>query len=160
MGAPQFTLYISTMAVSLSLDVDAGVWTLSQKHTWLLDGDSFATWREQLLEALEQLDHSIDLLVDLEGVTLHPSIAPAYALVICRTPTIRMALYYNADAAATAALKLAFPYVRLCTDRANAVAKLEDLRGDRAPLRRSGTVLSPSAVRELLASTSKAKARR
>jgi hypothetical protein len=149
------------MAVSLSLDVDAGVWTLSQKHTWLLDGDSFATWREQLLDALDDLDRSVDLLVDLDGVTLHPSIAPAYALVICRTPMIRMALYYNADAAATAALKLAFPYVRLCSDRASAIAKLEDLRGDRAPLRRSGTVLSPSAVRELLASTpSKTKVRR
>jgi len=149
------------MAVSLSLDVDAGVWTLSQKHTWLLDGDSFAAWREQLLDALEEIDRSIDLFVDLEGVTLHPSIAPAYALVICRTPMIRMALYYNADAAATAALKLAFPYVRLCADRASAIAKLEDLRGDRAPLRRSGTVLSPAAVRELLASTaSKTKVRR
>lgn len=149
------------MAVSLTLDVDAGVWTLSQRHTWLLDGDSFAAWREQLMEALEDLDRSIDLLIDLEGVTLHPSIAPAYALVICRTPTIRTALYFNADAAATAALKLAFPYVRLCTDRASAIAKLSDLRDDHKPMRRSGTVLSPSAVRDMLASTpGKTKARR
>ncbi len=148
------------MAVSLSLDVTTGVWTLSQKHTWLLDGDSFASWREQLLEALGELDRSIDLLVDLEGVTIHPSVAPAYALVICRTPIIRMALYYNADAAATAALKLAFPYVRRCTARANAIAKLDDLRGDREPMRRSGTVLSPAAVRSMLATQGKTKARR
>jgi len=137
------------MAVSLSLDPYEGVWTLRQRRTYLLDGKTLAKWREQLLDALEEVERPIDLLVDLDGLTLHPSVAPAYAFVICRTPSIRVALYYNGDQATTAALKLAFAYVKLLPDRASALARLDDLRGGLV-IRRSGTVLAPSAVNELL----------
>ena len=137
------------MAVSLSLDPYEGVWTLRQRGSSLLDRKTLAEWREQLLDALWDLDRPIDLLVDLEGLRLHPSVAPAYAFVICRTPAIRKALYYNADRATAAALKLAYAYVRLHPDRASALAMLDDMRGGLV-LRRSGTVLAPSAVNELL----------
>jgi len=142
------------MPISLSLDMCAGVWTLHQPRTSLLDGETFMAWRDELLEALEQIDHAIELLVDLDGLTLHPSVALAYALVICRTPAIRDALYYNADRSTAAALQLAHPYVRLHADRASAIAALDELRADRFVLRRSGTVLTRSAIEALLADPS------
>jgi hypothetical protein len=128
------------MPLSLSLDVGEDVWTLQQKGTVLIDGASFAAWRSELLGAVEQVGQSIDLLVDLEEVTLHPSIALAYACVICRTPMIREALYFNADVSTKAALKLAHPYVRLHPDRDAALAALDASFADRAVVRKSGTL--------------------
>jgi len=128
------------MPVSLSLDVGEDVWTLHQNGTDLYDGASFAAWRSELLGALEQVGQAIDVLVDLDEVTLHPSIALAYACVICRTPSIREALYFNADVSTKAALKLAHPYVRLHTDRESALAALDASFADRAIVRKSGTL--------------------
>jgi hypothetical protein len=128
------------MPVSLSLDVGEDVWTLHQQRTALLDGASFIEWRSDFMGAVEHVGHAIDLLVDLDGVTLHPSVALAFALVICRTPLVREALYFNADVSTTAALKLAQPYVRLHPDRASALAALDASHADRAVVRKSGTV--------------------
>jgi len=128
------------MPVSLSLDVGEDVWTLHQQGTALVDGASFVAWRSDFLGAVEQVGQAIDLLVDLDEVTLHPSIALAYACVICRTPSIREALYFNADVSTKAALKLAHPYVRLHTDRASALAALDASFADRAVVRKSGTL--------------------
>ncbi|HSQ62886.1 MAG TPA: hypothetical protein VLM85_06710 [Polyangiaceae bacterium] len=147
------------MAISLTLDPQDGVWTLQQR-TSLLDGRSFRKWREHLLDALKEIDHPIDLLVDLEGLSLHPSVVPAFAFVLCRTPWIREALYYGADRSMMATLKFAHPYVRLHPDRASALARLEDLRCGRPMLRRSGTVLAPSAVNQLLAANVNERKRR
>jgi hypothetical protein len=128
------------MTVSLSLDVGEDVWTLEQRGTVLLDGASFGQWRFDFLVALTEVGHAIDLLVDLDEVTLHPSVAPAFALVICRTPQVREAIYFNADVSTKAALKLAHPYVRLHADRASALAALDASHADRAVVRKSGTV--------------------
>jgi hypothetical protein len=129
------------MPVSLSLDVGEDVWTLRQKRVALIDGPSFAAWRSDFLGAIAvaKVGHPIDLLVDLDDVTLHPSIALAFACVICRTPSVREAHYYNADVSTRAALKLAHPYVRLHSNRASALAVL-DAHEDRAFMRKSGTV--------------------
>jgi len=140
----------STMPVSLSLDVGEDVWTLHQTGTSLLDGASFAEWRADFLGAISKVGHAIDLLVDLDEVTLHPSVALAFALVICRTPSIREAVYFNADVSTKAALKLAHPYVRLQPDRAQALAALDSSHADRAVVRKSGTVarVTVDAVRK------------
>ena len=138
------------MPVSLSLDVGEDVWTLHQQRTALLDGASFVEWRAAFLDAVENVGHGIDLLIDLDEVTLHPSVALAYALVICRTPHVREALYFNADVSTKAALKLAHPYVRLHADRAAALAALDASHADRAVVRKSGTVarVTVDAVRK------------
>lgn len=128
------------MPVALSLDVGEDVWTLQQKRVALTDGPSFAAWRSEFLDAVWDVGLGIDLLVDLEEVTLHPSIALAFACVICRTPSIREALYYNADVSTKAALRLAHPYVRLHPDRASALAALDASHADRGVVRKSGTV--------------------
>ena len=128
------------MPVSLSLDVGEDVWTLHQNRVALIDGATFATWRSEFLDAMEKAGRGIDLLVDLEEVTLHPSIALAFACVICRMPRVREALYYNADVSTKAALKLAHPYVRLHPDRASALAALDASHADRGVVRKSGTL--------------------
>jgi hypothetical protein len=138
------------MPLSLSFDVGEDVWTLGQKRIALLDGASFAAWREDFAYAIQDVGRAVDLLVDLDEMTLHPSVALAYALVICRAPAIREALYFNADISTKAALKLAHPYVRLHTDRARALAALDASHADRAVVRKSGTVarVTVDAVRK------------
>lgn len=139
------------MPVSLSLDVGEDVWTLRQYGVSLIDAASFASWRSDFLDAIAQAGPGIDLLVDLDEVTLHPSIALAYACVICRMPRIRETLYFNADVSTKAALKLAAPYVRLYADRATALAALDAAHADRGIVRKSGTIarVTMDAVRAL-----------
>jgi hypothetical protein len=137
------------MTVTLSLDSSDGVWTLRQRAA-LLDSKSFAKWREQLLQELGGLVQPIDLLVDLAGLTLHPSFAPAFAIVLSRTRLIRQTFYYGADPGTAASLRLAFAYVRLYPDRETAWARMVDARDERMPVRRSGTIPSPSAVQHIL----------
>jgi hypothetical protein len=55
-------------------------------------------------------------------------------------PSVREALYFNADVSTKAALKLAHPYVRLHADRVSALAALDASFADRAIVRKSGTL--------------------
>jgi hypothetical protein len=143
------------MSIALSVNLDDGVWTLSQRRVALLDAEDFAAWRNGVLRALSLLDRPVDLLVDLAGLTLHPSIAPAYALVLLESPRTRSVYYYGAGRATTAALKLAYAFVRLHPDRDAALAALEDDRAGRRVVRQSGTIPKPSDVKEMLRRTAR-----
>lgn len=129
------------MAVRLSFDAREGVWTLHHGDMTLDDAISFQTWRAEVAEALADLDHAIDLLVDLGGLQLHPSVAPAFAVVMRRSPRVREIVPYGASRGTVAALKLAYAYLKVHPDRATALARLEDVRQDRLVLRKSGTVV-------------------
>lgn len=138
--------------VRLSKDRDDGVWTLYQQAS-ILDAADLVEWRERIVTALEPLDQRIDLLVDLAGLTLHPSIASLFALVASDelAPRAKQLLHYGASKGTEAALRLAYSYVRLYENRTQALDALDVIRRDRLILRRSGTVLSPSAAdREML----------
>ncbi len=134
------------MRVSLSKDLHDGAWTLHQRAS-LLDAAALVEWREQLLIATEPLEQRIDLLVDLSGLTLHPSIAELYELALRDelAARARHLLHYGASPGTAAALRVAYVHAPLYPDRATALAILEDIRRERVLLRRSGAVLSPTA---------------
>jgi hypothetical protein len=140
------------MHVRLDKDRDDGVWTLYQQASILTAAD-LVDWRERIVAALEPLEERVDLLVDLSGLTLHPSIASLFALVASDelVPRSKQLFHYGASPGTAAALRLAYSYLRLYPDRISAVVAADALRRDRMILRRSGTLLTPSAAdREML----------
>jgi hypothetical protein len=134
------------MRAPLSLDAQHGVWTIHLQAS-LLQPTDLAAWRRQLVQALQPLDRRVDMLVDLAGLTLHPALAPLYAYAVAEeiSPHVSQLLHYDASPGTAAALRLGYSFVRLYDDREAALAALDDIRRDRAALRRSGTVPKTTA---------------